>query len=101
MVSTTGVAAAHLERGRSGHATDGIGQRQRFLDTVMLGITVFSMVLTAIAIIVGSVIWGWRNGRLWESDRERFDRQFDEIVTVADFDIRRRGGSEAFRPPTF
>ncbi len=58
----------------------------------MLGIVVLSMVIVAIAIIGGSVIWGWRNGTLWESDQERFDRRFDEIVTADAFDSTRRAG---------
>lgn len=47
----------------------------------MLGVVISAMVIVAIAIIVGSVIWGWRNGALWESDQERFDRRFHEIIS--------------------
>lgn len=48
----------------------------------MLGIVVFALVIVAIAIIAGCVIWGWRNDTLWESDQERFDRRFDKIIAV-------------------
>jgi len=48
----------------------------------MLGIVVFAVVFAATAIIVGTVIWGWHNDTLRESDQERFDRRFDEMVAA-------------------
>lgn len=49
---------------------------------MMLAVVVFVMVLTAASIIGGVVYWGFRNGTLSESDQERFDRRFDEIVAA-------------------
>ncbi len=46
----------------------------------VLGIIVFAMVLTASAIIGGSWLWASRNGTLHESDQERVDRLFDEMI---------------------
>ena len=41
---------------------------------------VISLVATALAIILGTVGWGWSRGTLRETAQERIDREFESIV---------------------
>ncbi len=46
----------------------------------MLVIMALGSVSTATAIIGAVVLWGYRHGTLRESDQERYDRRFADIV---------------------
>jgi len=48
----------------------------------MLTIMVLGLVMAAVAIIAGAVLWGFHNDTLRESDQERFDRRFDRIAAI-------------------
>jgi hypothetical protein len=49
----------------------------------MLALTTLGIVMTAVAIIGAVVAWGARHRTLRESDQERFDRLFDQIVAYS------------------
>ena len=48
----------------------------------MLTIMVLGLVMAAVAIIAGAVLWGFHNDTLRESDQESFDRRFDRIAAI-------------------
>jgi hypothetical protein len=50
------------------------------VDSGMLAAMMFGMVAAAAVMIGAVVIWGSLNGTLRESDQERFDRRFADIV---------------------
>ena len=38
------------------------------------------LVCAALAIVLGTVAWGWANGTLGDTQQERVDHQFERIV---------------------
>lgn len=58
----------------------------------MVGIAAFAVVSVASAIIGASVLWGARHGTLRESDQERYDRRFNDIVTAEGYSPSPRPG---------
>lgn len=43
-------------------------------------LVISSLLSTAIAIVLGAVVWGWSNGTLCESSQEQVNHQFELIV---------------------
>jgi hypothetical protein len=39
-----------------------------------------SLVATSVGIMVGTVVWAWRSGTLFETPQERYDHEFERIT---------------------
>ncbi len=50
------------------------------MNSAMLVIMALGSVSTAATIIGAVVVWGYRHGTLRESDQERYDRRFADIM---------------------
>lgn len=50
-----------------------------------------SLVATSVGVMLGTVVWAWRSGSLFETTQERYDHEFERITQRLRRSGERRG----------